>query len=56
MYQEHLAESAPEGAVALLPSENMADLKQQLKSAIAAEDFEKAAHLRDKIRHLEQKD
>src|SRR5580698_6229912 len=46
--------SLPEGAMALLPSENLSDLKQQLKSAIAAEDFEKAALLRDKIRQFEQ--
>jgi protein arginine kinase activator len=45
-----------EGAIALLPSETLADLKQQLHSAIAAEDFEKAAHLRDKIRNFEKKD
>ena len=45
-----------EGAVALFPSEAMADLKQQLQSAIAAEDFEKAAQIRDKIRNFEQKD
>ena len=44
-----------EEAVALLPSENLADLKQQLQSAIAAEDFEKAAQIRDKIRNLEYK-
>ncbi len=41
-------------AVALLPSEVLADLKQQLQSAIAGEDFEKAAIIRDKIRNLEQ--
>lgn len=44
-----------EEAVALLPSEDLADLKQQLHSAIAAEDFEKAALIRDKIRNMEQK-
>jgi len=55
MYQEKPVEPLAEGAVALLPSENMADLKKQLHAAIAAEDFEKAAQIRDKIRHLEQK-
>ena len=40
-------------AVALLPSENPEDLKKQLQHAIAAEDFEKAALLRDKIRLME---
>ena len=38
---------------ALLSSENLEDLRKQLQSAIAAEDFEKAAMLRDKIRSLE---
>jgi protein arginine kinase activator len=42
-------------AVALLPSEDLADLKHQLHSAIAAEDFEKAALIRDKIRNFEQR-
>jgi len=46
----------PEAAAALLSSENLSDLKQQLQSAIAAEDFEKAALLRDKIRKIEQED
>ena len=40
-------------SVALLPSENPEDLRKQLQHAIAAEDFEKAAMLRDKIRLLE---
>ena len=44
-----------EAATALLSSDNLADLKQQLHSAIAAEDFEKAALIRDKIRNFEQK-
>jgi protein arginine kinase activator len=55
-YQQDQAEPSAEGAVALLPSEDMADLKQQLHSAIAAEDFEKAALIRDKIRNFEKKD
>ena len=38
---------------ALLPSNNLEDLKKQLHNAITAEDFEKAALLRDKIRGLE---
>ena len=41
---------------ALLPSENLSDLKLQLHSAIAAEDFEKAAQIRDKIRNFEKED
>jgi len=44
------AEGAP---AALLGSESLDDLKRQLQMAIAAEDFEKAAILRDKIRGLE---
>ena len=43
-------------AMALLPSDDLSDLKHQLQSAIASEDFEKAAIIRDKIRNLEQKD
>jgi len=43
-------------SVALLPSNSIVDLKKQLQSAIAAEDFEKAAQIRDKIRNFEQKD
>ena len=54
--QEHHKAALAEGAIALLPSEDLADLKQQLQSAIAAEDFEKAAQIRDKIRNFEQKD
>jgi protein arginine kinase activator len=38
---------------ALLASENLEDLRKQLHSAIAAEDFEKAAILRDKIKSME---
>jgi len=41
---------------ALLPSETLTDLKQQLHSAIAAEDFEKAAQIRDKIRNFEKEE
>jgi protein arginine kinase activator len=47
------AASAIEAPAALLASENLDDLRKQLQSAIAAEDFEKAAMLRDKIKHLE---
>ena len=54
-YQENQEAPLKEGAVALLQSEDLADLKQQLKSAIGDEDFEKAAQIRDKIRNLEQK-
>ncbi len=54
-YREHQGD-LPEGAVALLPSDDLSDLKQQLHSAIAAEDFEKAAQIRDKIRNVEKKD
>ena len=39
--------------VSLLPSENVEDLKKQLQEAIANENFEKAAKLRDKIRKME---
>jgi len=55
-YQPGEKEALAEGALALLPSDDPADLKKQLHSAIAAEDFEKAAQIRDKIRNLEQKD
>ncbi|MDE1919822.1 MAG: UvrB/UvrC motif-containing protein [Candidatus Omnitrophica bacterium] len=47
-------QAVSEKTLALLPSDDLLDLKQQLKSAIAAEDFEKAAIIRDKIRGLEQ--
>jgi protein-arginine kinase activator protein McsA len=54
-YQEKQKAPLAQGAaVALLPSEVLPDLKQQLQSAIAAEDFEKAALLRDKIRNMEK--
>lgn len=39
---------------ALLASETLEDLRKQLHAAIAQEDFEKAAMLRDKIRDLEK--
>ena len=54
----HDKSAAPSGEVTavLSPDEVLADLKQQLQSAIAAEDFERAAIIRDKIRNLEQKD
>ena len=55
-YQESQMAPLSEGATtALLPNEDLSDLKQQLQSAVAAEDFEKAAVIRDKIRSLEQK-
>jgi len=44
-----------EGTLTIVPEENLEDLKQQLKAAIAAEDFEKAATVRDKIRNFEQR-
>ena len=51
------AVKSKEGITALMvpPAENLNDLKKQLSAAIAHEDFEKAAMLRDKIRTLEQK-
>jgi protein arginine kinase activator len=55
-YREHLQNAVPENPLALLQSEDLSDLKQQLKSAIAAEDFEKAAQIRDKIRNSELKE
>jgi protein arginine kinase activator len=39
--------------VELSPAEVLKDLKQQLQQAILAEDFERAATIRDKIRSLE---
>jgi protein arginine kinase activator len=54
-YQGKQMEPLSEGATALLPPEDLSDLKKQLHSAIAAEDFEKAAQIRDKIKSLEQK-
>ena len=53
--KEGPAAPLPEGAIALLPSDDQAGLKKQLQSAIAAEDFEKAAQIRDKIRNLDNK-
>jgi protein arginine kinase activator len=56
-YQENQTASLSQGATtALLPTEDLSDLKKQLQSAVAAEDFEKAAVIRDKIRSLEQKE
>lgn len=43
---------APE-QMTLLASDNIDDLKKQLHDAIVAEDFERAAKLRDKIRKME---
>lgn len=40
---------------AALPDEDLAVLKERLKTAIAAEDFEEAVRLRDRIRLLERK-
>src|SRR5262249_29644775 len=51
----HVPAAPTAGTTALAPSETLADLKQQLHAAIAAEDFEKAVQIRDKIRGLEQK-
>jgi len=53
-YQQNQMAALPEGTIALLPSENLSGLKQQLHAAIAAEDFEKAAQIRDKIRNMEK--
>ena len=55
-YDQVPREPSTEGEVALLQSDDMPNLKQQLQSAIAAEDFEKAAQIRDKIRNLENKE
>jgi len=55
VYKQGEHAESTESTVALLPSEDITDLKQQLRSAIAAEDFEKAAMIRDKIRNMEQK-
>ncbi len=54
-YQENQMAPLSEDAIALLSTEDLSDLKKQLQSAVAAEDFEKAAQIRDKIRNLEQK-
>ena len=48
------APSSGEASAVLSPADVPGNLKQQLQSAIAAEDFEKAAIIRDKIRSLEQ--
>jgi protein-arginine kinase activator protein McsA len=42
--------------VAQSPADVLENLKQQLQLAIAAEDFERAATIRDQIRTKEQKD
>ena len=55
-HESHEGQEAEENPLALLGSEDVSDLKQQLKSAIAAEDFEKAAQIRDKIRNSEPND
>jgi protein arginine kinase activator len=56
-YQENQMEpNSDEDTIALLPSEeDLLGLKKQLHSAIAAEDFEKAAQIRDKIKNFDQK-
>jgi protein arginine kinase activator len=54
-YRQHQEKDAADNPLALLPPEGLSDLKQQLKSAIASEDFEKAAQIRDKIRNFEMK-
>jgi len=55
IYTEKQKAALPEGSTqALLPSDALSDLKQQLLLAISAEDFEKAAIIRDKIKNLEQ--
>jgi len=53
-YQENQTAALPESGVALLPSDDLSELKKQLHAAIAAEDFEKAAQIRDKIRNMEK--
>ena len=53
-YKEEQPDNLPTGVLALLPAETLADLKQHLRSAIAAEDFEKAAQIRDKIKNFEK--
>jgi len=56
-YKEHQKDAVSEGgAIALVTPETLEDLKKQLHAAIAAEDFEKAAIVRDRIKDLEQKD
>ena len=55
-FSGHSVEATVESTAVLLVPENLADLKKQLHDAIAAEDFEKAAQLRDKIRNFEKKD
>lgn len=55
-FQEKPAVASTEAPTASLAlADGLEDLKQQLQSAIAAEDFERAAILRDKIRQMEQK-
>lgn len=49
------APTLPGEAAGFLASENLEDLKKQLSAAIQAENFEKAAWLRDKIRLMEKK-
>jgi len=51
-YQENQMAPLSEGTIAFLPSEDLLDLKKQLHSAVAAEDFEKAAVIRDKIKKI----
>ena len=53
-YKEEQPDNLPTGVLVLLPAETLADLKQHLRSAIAAEDFEKAAQIRDKIKNFEK--
>jgi protein arginine kinase activator len=54
-YQENQTAAVAEGAITLSPSDDLLELKKQLHAAVAAEDFEKAAQIRDKIRNIDQK-
>lgn len=52
-YLGHL--SPPSRKKKSAPEESLSRLKEQLKAAIAAEDFEEAVRLRDQVRALEKK-
>jgi protein arginine kinase activator len=54
-YQENQTAILSQGADESSPSKDLLDLKKQLHAAVAAEDFEKAAQIRDKIRNNDQK-
>lgn len=55
-HDKHAVALTPAPVAEQSPADVLENLKQQLQQAIAAEDFERAATIRDQIRTKEQKD